>query len=66
MEHTENTLKVFRSIKDNYPNIPELCDAPNFWEYLFYTLFFHDFGKAAIGFQESLSSNDFWNYRPRL
>ena len=66
LEHTENTLKVFRSIKNNYPNIPTLCDTPNFWEYLFYTLFFHDFGKATTGFQKSLNSNDFWKYRHEI
>lgn len=66
MEHTENTLKVFKSIKFNYPNIPKLCDVPNFWEYLFYTLFFHDFGKAATGFQDSLNKDSFWNYRHEI
>lgn len=66
MEHTESTLKVFKSIKFNYPDIPELCNVPNFWEYLFYTLFFHDFGKAAIGFQDSLNKDNLWNYRHEI
>lgn len=66
MEHTENTLKVFKSIKFNYPDIPKLCNVPNFWEYLFYTLFFHDFGKAATGFQNILETDDFWNYRHEI
>ena len=66
MEHTENTLKVFKSIKENYPEIPELCNFPDFWQCLFYTLFFHDFGKGAIGFQESLKNNSFWNYRHEI
>lgn len=66
MEHTENTLKVFKSIKENYPEIPQLCNFPDFWECLFYTLFFHDFGKGSIGFQQSLKIDSFWDYRHEL
>lgn len=66
IEHTENTLKVFKSIKYNYPDIPELCNVSNFWEYLFYTLFFHDFGKAATGFQDALKKDTYWNYRHEI
>ena len=66
IQHTENTLKVFKSIKDNYPNIPTFCDVSNFWEHLFYSLFLHDFGKAAIGFQKSLKGGGSWNYRHEI
>ncbi|MCL2156418.1 MAG: CRISPR-associated helicase Cas3' [Methanobrevibacter sp.] len=66
--HTENTLKVLNSIKKVYPNIPELCGITNFWEYIFYSLFFHDFGKAAEGFQKILkdSNGKYWNYRHEI
>ena len=66
IEHTENTLKVFKSIKESYVNVPEICGVPDFWEHLFYSLFFHDFGKAAVGFQESLKSNKYWDYRHEI
>ena len=66
IEHTENTLKVFKSIKETFPEVPELCNVPEFWENLFYALFFHDFGKAACGFQNSLETNSFWNYRHEI
>jgi len=67
MEHTENTLKVFKSIKNTYFNVPDLCNVPEFWEHLFYVLFLHDFGKAAIGFQNSLKdSKENWNYRHEI
>lgn len=63
MEHTENTLKVLKSIKEAYPNIPELCGVDDFWNHLFYSLFFHDFGKASIEFQKVLRKEDNeWNY----
>jgi CRISPR-associated endonuclease/helicase Cas3 len=69
LEHTKNALKVFKSIKESYPNIPEICGVEDFWEHLFYSIFFHDFGKGAIGFQEML--NDYtktvrWKYRHEI
>ena len=66
MEHTENTLKVFKSIKESYPNVPVICGVPDFWEHLFYILFFHDFGKSAVRFQDSLNGSDYWKYRHEI
>lgn len=66
IQHTENTLKVFKSIKDSYPEVPEICGVPDFWEHLFYSLFLHDFGKAATGFQEYLNSGKSWRYRHEI
>lgn len=67
IQHTENTLKVFKSIKDAYPEIPKLCGVNDFWEHLFYSLFFHDFGKAATGFQKSLfEKGSPWGYRHEI
>ena len=66
LEHTENTLKVLKSIKESYPNIPQLCDVDSFWDNIFYSLFLHDFGKASTEFQDILknnSKNSYWNYR---
>lgn len=69
LEHTENALKVFKSIKRAYENVPELCGVDNFWEHLFYSIFFHDFGKGATGFQEVLQNTDKnlrWKYRHEM
>ena len=66
MQHTENTLKVFKSIKDSFPEVPIICGVPDFWEHLFFSLFFHDFGKAATGFQESLNGGSRWYYRHEI
>lgn len=69
IEHIENALKVFKSIKEIYPNIPKICYNPNFFEHLFYSIFFHDFGKAASGFQEILLKNTQkkrWFYRHEI
>ena len=66
IQHTENTLKVFSSIKTSYPDVPEICDVPDFWEHLFYSLFLHDFGKAASGFQDYLKGGSPWKYRHEI
>ena len=66
IEHTENTLKVFKSIKDSYPEVPKICGVSNFWEHLFYSLFLHDFGKAAVGFQNYLNGGLSWKYRHEI
>ena len=66
IEHTTNTLKVFQSVKNAYCNVPMICDVPDFWEHLFYSLFLHDFGKASVGFQDSLNKSHHWNYRHEI
>ena len=66
MQHTENTLKVFKNIKNIYKDVPSICGVPNFWEHLFFSLFLHDFGKAAVGFQESLNGKQSWHYRHEI
>ena len=66
MEHTENTLKVLKSIKNAYPEVPEICGVSNFWKHLFYSLFLHDFGKGASGFQNYLNGGKSWNYRHEI
>lgn len=69
LQHTENALKVFKSIKKAYNNVPELCEIDDFWEHLFYSIFFHDFGKGATGFQEMLKdkeNNLRWKYRHEI
>jgi CRISPR-associated endonuclease/helicase Cas3 len=63
--HTENALKVFKSVKSLFPYIPNLCRVDDFWKHLFLAVFFHDFGKSASGFQKSLDGFD-WNYRHEI
>jgi len=65
-KHTENSLRVFRSIRANFPYIPNICGVDDFWMHLFLSIFFHDFGKSAIGFQKSLFNGAGWNYRHEI
>ncbi len=66
IEHIENALMVFSSIRVAYPDIPELCGVKRFWENLFFAVFFHDFGKAAKGFQNQLKGGKKWGYRHEI
>ncbi|MDD2440020.1 MAG: CRISPR-associated helicase Cas3' [Methanosarcinaceae archaeon] len=67
LEHTKNSLQVFKSIKEAYPEVPTLCKNPDFWEELFYAVCLHDFGKAATGFQAALKKDGkSWGYRHEL
>ncbi len=66
LEHTENALSVFKSIRESFPHIAQLCGVDDFWEHLFLSIFFHDFGKAATGFQKMLKYGKKWGYRHEI
>ncbi|SHF34943.1 CRISPR-associated helicase, Cas3 family [Thermoanaerobacter uzonensis DSM 18761] len=66
IQHTRNALLVFKSLKDTYPEVVEICDDEKFYEYLFVTVFLHDFGKAAEGFQKMLKEGKPWGYRHEI
>ena len=65
IEHTENALKVFKSIREAYPLVPDICGVEDFWEHLFYATFLHDFGKGASGFQNVFKGKK-WGYRHEI
>ncbi|MYE91126.1 CRISPR-associated helicase Cas3' [Candidatus Poribacteria bacterium] len=67
VEHTENCLSVYFSMRETMPFLAEISGEPNFFDHLFYTVALHDFGKAATGFQEQLqSAPEPWNYRHEI
>jgi len=63
LEHTKAALQILRSLKENLPYLAETCGETTLWKDAFLALFFHDFGKAASGFQESLKGGKRWEYR---
>ncbi|KUK73062.1 CRISPR-associated helicase Cas3' [Methanobacterium sp. 42_16] len=65
-EHTLACLSVFSSLRECYPDIGEKIGYPNFHKTIFNALFFHDFGKAATGFQEQLNGGKKWHYRHEI
>lgn len=66
IQHTQNALRVFKSIKSAYPEVIEICNEEKFYEYLFTAIFLHDFGKAAEGFQMMLKEGEPWGYRHEI
>ena len=66
LEHTENCLRVFLAIKENYPFLPTLCGVSQFFEHLFLAIVLHDVGKSASGFQDELHGGKPWGYRHEL
>lgn len=63
IQHTENLLSVFKSIRSIYPEAPQITNVPAFYEHLFYSICLHDLGKVAVGFQEKWSK---WGYRHEI
>jgi CRISPR-associated endonuclease/helicase Cas3 len=45
------------------PWLPELCNLLQLWHVLFWAAFFHDWGKAARGFQTRLREKGRWPHR---
>ena len=67
VEHTENCLSVYFSMRETMPFLAEISGDPDFFDHLFYTVALHDFGKAATGFQAQLrSAAEPWNYRHEI
>lgn len=66
VQHTENCLRVFKYLKDIYPEAAELCGKETFFEDLFYALFLHDFGKASTGFQKHIKEKTMYDYRHEI
>lgn len=60
--HIYNSLNVMKSIKKCFPWIPEFA-GENFWELLLYSIFLHDIGKCAKGFQLNPMR---WGYRHEI
>lgn len=65
--HIHNCIRVFAQLKDAYPNLDKFTHYQNFYIDVFNALFFHDFGKAATGFQSSLiPKGPKWPYRHEI
>ena len=66
LEHTENCLAVYDSLRERMPFLADVAKNPDFFEHLFYAVALHDFGKAAVGFQKQLTNGARWNYRHEI
>ncbi|MQL50698.1 CRISPR-associated helicase Cas3' [Desulfofundulus thermobenzoicus] len=61
--HTWEVLARLRDLASLRPWLPELCGFPRLWNVLFWAAFFHDWGKAARGFQDMLKRKGKWPHR---
>ncbi len=65
-EHIHDVLEILSQMKKIFPQAVELTGIEDFWDYVFYALYFHDFGKGASGFQRSLYEGAKWDYRHEI
>lgn len=65
-DHTFSCLDIFLSLCDIFPDIDKKTKYTNFYADIFNALFFHDFGKAATGFQDQLRGGNRWHYRHEI
>ena len=66
VEHTENCFAVYDSLRQQMPFLADVANEPDFFEHLFYAVALHDFGKAAVGFQNQLTDSKRWGYRHEI
>lgn len=62
-EHTLQVVRRMGELKKRLPHLPNRLNIPEWWELLFWAAWFHDFGKAATGFQTMLKGGERWGYR---
>lgn len=63
MEHIEDCLGVYSQLREALPMLPKVTKLDNFWELLFYAIYFHDWGKCHVEFQKVLKGIEpnYWN-----
>ena len=66
LEHTENCLAVYGSLRERMPFLADVSQTAEFFDHLFYAVALHDFGKAATGFQKQLNNRTPWNFRHEI
>lgn len=61
--HTWEVLSRLRDLAGLRPWLPEACGFHSLWNALFWSALFHDWGKAAAGFQCLLRTGKAWGHR---
>lgn len=63
MQHIEDCLGVYSQLRETLPLLPSVAQLSNFWDLLFYVIYFHDWGKCHKEFQKVLRGiqSNYWN-----
>jgi len=63
IEHIQDCLRVYTNLKEVLPCLPKVTKLENFWQLLFYAVYFHDWGKCHVEFQKVLKGikPNYWN-----
>lgn len=62
-EHTWYVMQRLSELIHLRPGLPQEIGVPHLWNTLFWAAFLHDFGKAAVGFQNMLRGGERWRQR---
>jgi CRISPR-associated endonuclease/helicase Cas3 len=65
--HTENCLALYTKFREIFPYLDQKTKYPDFYDDVARALFYHDFGKAAKGFQQQFRPHGKkWGYRHEI
>jgi len=62
-QHTQDLLDVAEEFEKAFPAIEELFESSEFWNYLRFSILFHDIGKSTQGFQNLMSNGEKYIFR---
>ena len=62
-QHTFDVLHRLSELIALRPDLPNSTKLPDLWNIVFWSLFLHDFGKSAEGFQRVLRGEKRWSHR---
>lgn len=63
MQHIEDCLGVYSQLRETLPLLPRITQLDKFWDFLFYVIYLHDWGKCHKEFQKVLRDihPNYWN-----
>ena len=62
-EHTRQVMRRLGQLRQRLPALADEIELPQLWQIVSWAVWFHDFGKAAPGFQRQLRTKTPWGYR---